>query len=344
MSNTRGGLHYATSYGEWTLDEATAEFHNLFHIEMEHHMMANYIMTILARRYDGTRVDVNRPIRPFENTPLGIAIHAGNLQVVNVLLKFGANANLCQMYDMHTKSKTTPLHLAVCNNRCGVDMMKSLLQHGASVYAVDGSEKTILHYICQNNREDISIESSTLITKKLEKLDLVLKNIEPNRLHGVLNYKNLQGDIPLHTAISYHRCDIAADLIAAGSDVNLRNNMGYSSLNWAVLNMRDETDHPEVAEFFSSEFVIQYMIQFKADVETKTESGNTPLFTAIHPYHKEGCHYIKPKMWAIKILLQHGASLSNKNANGVSPWSSADITTRDKILEVLHEMKNEPVV
>jgi ankyrin repeat protein len=338
MSDTGGSHKYATSYEDWTIKEASEQFYALFSTGMEHHMMANYIKSILERRYGGLLVEVNYPVGPYKKTPLSMAIQTGNLQVVEVLLKFDADPNLCNKCDQFDSNNIAPLHLAVCNYECGLEMMGLLLKYGASVYSVDSSQETILHYICKNHRTDLSKHSSSLVVDKLFKLGLVIENIDPVRLKEMLNYQNLDGAIPLHTAISYHRCDLAAELIGEGSDVNIPNNMGYSSLNWAVLNLRNDESSYESGEVFTSEFLVENMIHIGANLETRTNSGKTPLFTSINP-SKDGFGTEPPKMWAIQFLLHYGANLYNENNEGVSPWSSADRQTQDEISLMLRRME-----
>jgi ankyrin repeat protein len=342
MSNT--GWSYATSYEDWNIREANQQFYEVFNSGMTHNMISNHIKSILNWKYMSdihtsnikrgnsvrrqipisgdewsggsdddedddsmkiSSVDVNCPGGEFENTPLLMAIQSGNLQAVEILLSFNADANLCQKSKNGRSSNLTPLHLAVCNYRCGFEMMTVLLAYGASVYSKDSSLKTILHYVCQNHVADLSKLNSELVQDKMRKYTLVMSNIEPVRLNEMLNCRDLNRNIPLHTAIAYHRYDIAADLVHEGSDVNSRNDLGYSPLNWAILNLPSGANKFNAGECFTVEFVIESMLQW-GDINSKANNGDTPLDTAMHLSQDMS----NTQKWVVELLKKRGARSS----------------------------------
>jgi ankyrin repeat protein len=310
-----------TGFRDWTLEDARTQFYATINSGMEDYMMANFIRCILELHYAGISVDANCPRNPSEDTPLLTAIRAGNVQVVKVLLQFHADPNLCRRCDgFHT---ITPLHQATCTYpyETGLKIMEVLLEYKASVYSVNRFHETILHYICRNHITDLSKSSTDIVSGKLDKLSLVLNKIEPMRLGDMLNYQNIKGAIPLHVAISFHRCDLAAELIEWGSNLDIQNELGYSSLNWAVLNLRDDANSHEAGEVFGSEYIVARMIKKGANIESKTKSGKTPLCTAINPsIIDEGKE--NPKEWAIKLLVDNGAILNSDNETDVSDSDS----------------------
>lgn len=72
-------------------------------------------------------IDVNT-ISIYEGTPLIVACRLGNLDVVNVLLKHGADPNIGGYHD---QSHYTPLYHALENNKN--DIVKALFEHGAKI-------------------------------------------------------------------------------------------------------------------------------------------------------------------------------------------------------------------
>lgn len=84
------------------------------------------------------------------HTPLCIAAKMGHLNIVQMLISAGAQVNL----GTHNQS-TTPLHAAAQTDRRDTqslaapqsDIMKLLIQNGASLYAHDALEKTPLEYV-----------------------------------------------------------------------------------------------------------------------------------------------------------------------------------------------------
>jgi ankyrin repeat protein len=325
---------------DWTLEHAKAEFYAIFSSGIDHYMMANCMRCLLELYYEGVRVDVNCPSTPFNDTPLLLAIRTANVHVVRVLLEFDANPNLCRMgYNFCGSDKITPLHQAVRTHpyKDGLAIMEMLLAKGASVYSLDDSHETILHYICKNHIGDITKHNTDLVLGKIDQLDLVLNNIEDTRLEDMLNCRNIHGAIPLHTAILFNRCDIAAELIARGSNLDIQNNLGYSSLNWAVLNLPDDANRHTPGELFTSEFIVERMILNGANIELETNIGKTPLCTAINP-SKPGEPKERPKIWAIMLLLQHGANANDDNVAYMSEWSSADLETQLQLTEIVSVM------
>ncbi|WP_265034617.1 MULTISPECIES: ankyrin repeat domain-containing protein [unclassified Wolbachia] len=112
-------------------------------------------------------IDVNT-ISVYEGTPLIVACRLGNLDVVNVLLKHGADPNIGGHYGI---SHYTPLHYALENKKN--DIVKALFEHGAKIEKLCTSDFTafarreveILLPYMSNRQKSMVLESIAYFNK-----------------------------------------------------------------------------------------------------------------------------------------------------------------------------------
>ena len=107
--------------------------------------------------------------------------------------------------------------------------------------------------------------------------DKVLNSIRTNDVSGVedalgkkvtITSVNSAGNTLLHDACSNDsRKDVAKMLINKGSDVNAKNNLGYTPLHIAALNGSSE--------------IIKLLLENGADKNAKDNDGNTPYDRAV---------------------------------------------------------------
>jgi ankyrin repeat protein len=107
---------------------------------------------------------------------------------------------------------------------------------------------------------------------------------------------HLHGNTDLHSAAFGGRDKEIARLIAAGTDVNVRNDSGDTPLHNAATNLRVQT--------------IQLLIGKGADVNAKNKAGRTPLFEAARSGGLE----------AVKLLVANGAVIPKA---GYTPLNDA---------------------
>ncbi len=82
--------------------------------------------------------------------PLGLAAFFGHTEVVEFLLKRGAQVNSPSKNDM----RVMPLHSAIANRR--ITIVKLLLDHGADVNTTQADDFTPLHEAAQNGMQEVT--------------------------------------------------------------------------------------------------------------------------------------------------------------------------------------------
>ena len=145
----------------------------------------------------------------------------------------------------------------------------------------------------------------------------------------LVNDKDNMGNTPLHVAALHGNLEVAQALIAAGADVNAKNNMApfvpddlwpYLSpnthpdpvalLSVHALDQRDQKNGytPLDLATFSARYkpVVELLVNKGADVNAQASSGATPLFWAILRDQKD----------EVKFLIDHGANVNAADAYG----------------------------
>ncbi|KAJ3287743.1 hypothetical protein HK104_008469 [Borealophlyctis nickersoniae] len=191
--------------------------------------------------------DVNKLDTFHRFTALHIAVEANQEECARALLAgvpAGSKAEREPLKkanpNMTNLEGRTPLMLAVMFSN--VDMVRLLLDYGASVDNVDALECSALHYAILNN----DIVSFNLIMAKNPKLNGIDKT----------------GNPLLHHAIRLERLDMALELIKKGHHVNTLNKDNQSPLHLAVAH--------------AMEPVVRLLLQNGADPTLRDASGKKP--------------------------------------------------------------------
>lgn len=146
-------------------------------------------------------------------SPLHLAILNGHLDIVDLLVsEYGADVllpvKLVEPEDKRARGAIMTIVLAMSlPTDKAKDMVKLLLELGATSAQADMNHFTALHYVVSQDHQDI--------------LDVLLSNDRPVALSVLNNVSSLQyphqGDTPLSTAIQNEYTDMVAKLLALGA-------------------------------------------------------------------------------------------------------------------------------
>jgi len=131
---------------------------------------------------------------------------------------------------------------------------------------------------------------------------LITANTSPDKFEG------LSSDIPLHTAISERKYKSIIALLAAGANVNCKNEQQQTPLHTAV-----------ICEDLKS---ISLLLEAQAHQQDKDKLGQTPLHLAV----------LKENIPAILLLMTPNTDLYAVNNKGETPW---DIAQSEEIRDLL---------
>jgi ankyrin repeat protein len=165
--------------------------------------------------------------------PLFIAIQYSYIEMVKILLEYGANPNtLCSI--VH-KTKINTIHLLGRTHLLGaiedggipveerIEILRLLVMYGGDINSKDDYGDTLLHYLIYRN------------TCKLD--ELIYEII---RLGGDVNVKNKKGNTPL-----FYSCDdmnnyyLIPTLVKAGANINTVNNKGETIIVSLIKRLND---------------------------------------------------------------------------------------------------------
>ena len=252
-------------------------------------------------------------------TPLHIACeHNGG--IVNLLLRRGADPNAIAF------GGDTPLLLAV--SRGQASSVSQLIASGADVDIKYGRDTTALHHAAMRGQ----IEVVHL---------LVAHDVDINAENRLL------GETPLHWAAKEGHAEVVYLLIALGADVNVHNFGRLTPLDAAVYewknraNKQEKSDYETVIKLLTAterdglreavirgnERTVSNLIRLSADLESRNQVGETPLFEAVRTGQTE----------MISLLLRHRADINAKNHLGETPLHWAARAGEVGIVDILLE-------
>ncbi len=247
-------------------------------------------------------------------TPLMLAAWKNSPRTVNMLLNAGADVNAKSSYGY----SRTPLMWAAGYNT-NPEVVKALLEGGASVHDVDKKGRDALWYAQQRKQGDkekiVQILKSYKIAGSGRETRSSLSDsdffevCESGTAEDVrkaiknsanVNAKNKNGETPLMIAVDMGflargvDSEIIEALLNAGADVNAKDKNGRTALMM-------------VGPIGPSEVVIRLLLNAGANVDIKDKDGQTALMNA--DLSLEG----------MKLLLRAGADVNAKDKNGETP-------------------------
>jgi ankyrin repeat protein len=265
--------------------------------------------------------DVNDQIRsdePYSSewgaTPLHLAARDGRLEIVDVLLKAGARA------DIADDRGSTPLHWAA--GHPGV--ISILVERGASVNMVDRSGRTVLHWAANIGAAD--------------SIDALLKR------GADVNIQDLSGSTPLHLASRAGDVRTAARLLDNGADADLSARDGVTALHLAartgnpetVARLLDENADARAVDAYGfsplheaartgRSAAVEILLAKGADPNQPDLTGSTPLHLGTRHGHA----------LAVAAMVAQRGDVNARNGRSATPLHEAAFAGRPEVIASL---------
>ncbi|XP_014226784.2 ankyrin-3-like [Trichogramma pretiosum] len=280
-------------------DEGETCLHIICRSDDDDENMAKILFQICDEKHQMVPVDA----RDNEGrTPLLVAIHNGNIKLVEFLLKRGARPNLAgnkkltplhalcerknsddglakrffeindelnQLVEVDAKNEegSTPLHLAL--SRGCKKLNELLLKRHADPNLANAEGHTPLHVICQ--REDDDVDLVKMLFEMGDKFNKPIK----------VDARDKSDCTPLHLALNRGHEQIAEWLLRRGADINLANAKGSTPLHLISAGKMD------CADLLKTFFEISDGQRRPVEVDARDNEGKTPLHHAISRRHKK---------------------------------------------------------
>ncbi|XP_055950087.1 serine/threonine-protein phosphatase 6 regulatory ankyrin repeat subunit B-like [Argiope bruennichi] len=203
------------------------------------------------------------------DTPLHLAAITDNYEVVEELIKAGANVQVWNL------AQNTPLHIAVLH--CNRKVIEVLLQSGADVNSENVLRNTPLH---------LAVKSSLYMKKKRHDKLIVQKLIQAGADVNCINKFN---ETPLFRAVETGDFEIVQILLTSGADTNIYDNNSISCLHIALFKL-----HP-------NQTLIEELIKYDANIYCKDKWFRTPLDLAVLRYFDDPSDELKTAKALIKM-------------------------------------------
>jgi ankyrin repeat protein len=256
--------------------------------------------------------------------PLHHAAHQNYSEVINSLIK-GKNIDL----DIRTRSGHTPLMLAMLKNNDLI--VRKLLKAGA--------DPTLIGY---DGQSPWRIAAG----KKLESRTIQVLQESIDRIYNRFDHN---GETPLSIAAKSGNFENLKSLVKKGASLDFQNSKGKQPLFIAAAEGHEE--------------VVKFLLEQGADPNKKSQNGFTALMVPVLSGNASIVSLLAPKMKkeinssgadkmtalhhasalgdskVVQILLDSGASVSEKNVQGLTPLLIAILTGKTEVVKILAESK-----
>ncbi len=252
-------------------------------------------------------------VRPADQTTLRRVIQTGKFDINQ---RFNIGAWMFVIYG-------TMLHQAARDRQ--VHLVRQLISSGASVSAQDSEGSTPLHSTSANNNFEIAdmliaagadmnvrnnagwppILISTVLHRTNHVNALIQAGADLNLPHGV------DGRTALHIAVKYGHMDTVNALIAAGANLEAREQQGYTPLHAASSSRYNN--------------IVNVLVAAGANVNAQDNEEQTPLVNAV----------ILGQTQTIETLIAAGANVNVVSSSGISALELAIKLRRPAIENIL---------
>jgi ankyrin repeat protein len=203
----------------------------------------------MVKKFLTKGVDVNIKYGKNEWTPLLFAAPGHHKDVLELLISKGANVNATG------KRKLTALHFAARGEK--LEIVQLLVNNGANIEAEDLPEHGYWLFGVPKTPLDLAYgKTKTFLSQTVSKLrakeslhgavsDNDIQLVKQHLAAGAnVNAKNEQGQTPIHLAAKTRKVkkEITELLIEKGADVNVKDRKGRTPLDFAVTGKRAETE------------------------------------------------------------------------------------------------------
>lgn len=234
------------------------------------------------------------------NTPLHKAAFVGHGKNVELLIQNGADINAIN------NRGETPLFKAFFSTD-EVEVGKKLVEKGTDINVKNSTGENIGHRIARSGNVEIM---RFLFDNGLER-----EAIDSN------------GSTYLHHAVYGQKEEMVRFLIFENENVNIKTKRGLTPIFSCVSGERQDSR------------ITQLLIENGAKGNIKDNNGNTPLHSTVkYTYDGEGRTFGGNEE-IIRILLNNGGSIYDKNNKGESPLDVANYKLKEKLLELQNSKK-----
>ncbi|WP_246210262.1 ankyrin repeat domain-containing protein, partial [Wolbachia endosymbiont of Atemnus politus] len=239
-------------------------------------------------------------------TPLYVAIWNGNVEVAELLIKYGANVN-----DNDERNRT-PLHVAIGHKQ--LEIAKLLIKNGANVNA-----KTKNH-----GKDDLTPMHLAVFADTPEFIELLSNN------GAIIDEKeSTEGHTPLLLAALYGNKSVIQTLIDKGQNIEDTDNNGRTAPFLATRQCTEAENDGRIE-------VIKYLVdELKADITKEDNNNNTVLFPAANNCPGKVVKLIIEQYIKIFGRDKLKSFINHKNKEGKDALDVALISGNEKAIEVL---------